>query len=292
MEVTPLRLRKNKLRPSCESCRLSKLACDHAQPCGRCLRRRRECVYSEAPMTKVHGVSSSPRVPSKRAHPQDDSLPSERLDETGDPLALLNHESYHTRDDLDLGFMGETSHAAIIIEAGLVEAQRQNTNPDDKAPSSAQLRLQRISKAILSMLPSPDVAVDVLDGRGLSGVHAEIWLVLIPYQRRFFQLHQKALLEPRTIDSLVALGETLSRNTKRPLGIPKTNEEWIDNVTGVNSRWEGVGFMLLGLAVVAWNILESDPIYRVLEIKKKGGKRGYACRMLEFVLRECFSRPR
>ena len=62
MDQPPLvssRLRKNGRLQSCEPCRKSKLRCDHAQPvCGRCaLRKRREqCVYHPAPLTRLPGT--------------------------------------------------------------------------------------------------------------------------------------------------------------------------------------------------------------------------------------------
>lgn len=47
--------RRNGRPPSCEPCRKSKLRCDHAAPCGRCIRRRRvdQCFYHPNPLTKV-----------------------------------------------------------------------------------------------------------------------------------------------------------------------------------------------------------------------------------------------
>lgn len=59
-------LRKNGKPQSCEPCRKSKLACDHAIPCGRCARLQRsaQCIYDPSPTTiapasKRRKVSSS-----------------------------------------------------------------------------------------------------------------------------------------------------------------------------------------------------------------------------------------
>lgn len=162
--VAPLALRKNKLQPSCDFCRKSKLRCDHAQPCGRCLRRRRDCIYSESPMTKRASTSDSPRLNATRTLSRDSPVQSsEGLEKTDDPLALLSHDfAYDARDDTDLGFMGETGHAAEIFEAGLVEAQQQDTDSEDKGSSPAQMRLRRICTTILNMLPDPDVASAIM----------------------------------------------------------------------------------------------------------------------------------
>ncbi|TGO44601.1 hypothetical protein BCON_0490g00020 [Botryotinia convoluta] len=54
MSSTP-NLRRNGKRPSCEPCRIGKLACGHEQPyCGRCVKRGLEgrCWYHPAPMSR------------------------------------------------------------------------------------------------------------------------------------------------------------------------------------------------------------------------------------------------
>jgi hypothetical protein len=50
---TPIVVRRNGKRPSCEPCRISKLSCDHQVPCARCKRRKIEsrCFIHAAPMT-------------------------------------------------------------------------------------------------------------------------------------------------------------------------------------------------------------------------------------------------
>ena len=50
---TPVVVRRNGKRPSCEPCRISKLSCDHQVPCARCKRRKIEsrCFIHAAPMT-------------------------------------------------------------------------------------------------------------------------------------------------------------------------------------------------------------------------------------------------
>lgn len=47
--------RRNRKMPACEPCRKSKVACNHAIPCSRCIKRRRveECFYHPSPLTRV-----------------------------------------------------------------------------------------------------------------------------------------------------------------------------------------------------------------------------------------------
>ncbi|KAF3401951.1 hypothetical protein F1880_009959 [Penicillium rolfsii] len=56
--------RKNGQQSSCENCRKSKLACDHAKPhCGRCVRLERTdtCVYLVSPLAKSSPLGATPQ---------------------------------------------------------------------------------------------------------------------------------------------------------------------------------------------------------------------------------------
>lgn len=52
--------------PSCEPCRLSKLACDHRRPtCSRCINRQivSRCVYRKNPFRRNKPITAIPDLP-------------------------------------------------------------------------------------------------------------------------------------------------------------------------------------------------------------------------------------
>lgn len=104
---------------------------------------------------------------------------------------------------------------------------------------------------------------------------------MIEFEVQFYRVHRKALKEPRKMADFIEMADMLCRSTKRPLRIPGTNEEWLGDICGANSRWECIGFMFIYLANTVWNLSEADAIYKSLRVTAKGGKRAYSVRLLE-----------
>jgi len=213
-----------------------------------------------------------------------------------DPLALPlpTRSSYYARDDLDLGHMGCFSHSASLLEhqeqlgGWQAEAQsslgptREATLNGDDTLSKPQLRIWRLSLAILDCLPTAEV------GRALakSSNNEDAYVgysgaTLIPFSERFWDSHGQVLEHPRRKEKLFALAELLCRNTKKPLVVPSTNEGWINSVCSFNSRWEYVGMLIINIAALAFNMSDSDPLLKTTIAGIAANRREYACRLLD-----------
>lgn len=219
--------------------------------------------------------------------------------DSDDPLAIQSKGSYYARDDLDLGFMGFTSHSADLAEhrvriegtaavpgtsdsarAHYLEVTQTSSSPSPS--SSALLRVQRLCLAILECLPTREAAFSLLDSHRHSGSYfGDEFPTLIPFYERFWEAHGQALKRPRDRSQLLGLSDVLCRNTSKNLEVPSTNQQWLDSICNFNSRWELVGVVMVIIASCAWNRPDNDPILQALCEGIASNKRDYACRLLE-----------
>jgi len=211
-----------------------------------------------------------------------------------DPLALPPRHSYYARDDVELGHMGSISHSADLLQhksqieasfTGLQSGLYGLSSDETKAEtplSESQLRIQRLGVAILECLPEEKVV------RRLNFIASENGAFFddqgpttITFERRFWDAHGIVFERPHVHSRVVGLANLLSRNTLKPLTIPRKNSEWFDSVCNFNSRWELVGTCIIDIAVSAFNLDDADPFLKELIQGVAPTRRDYCCRLLD-----------
>jgi len=222
------------------------------------------------------------------------ALPEPRPQAIEDPLVLPTRSSYYARDDLDLGHMGCFSHSADLLEhreqlgaalaepqSGLVAARESTSNGDDGL-SESQLRMQRLSLAVLDCLPTAPLSRALAKASDNEDAYiGYLGATLIPFGNRFWDTHGLVFERPRRKDNLLALAELLCRNTREQLVVPSTNEEWLNSVCGFNSRWEYVGLLIVNTAAYTFNMSDSDPLLKMVVAGVAANRRDYVCKMLD-----------
>lgn len=211
-----------------------------------------------------------------------------------DPLALPTRHSYYARDDVELGHMGSISHSADLLQhksqieasvtglqAGLYGLPTDETQVE-RPLSESQLRIQRLGVAILECLPDEKTVRRlgvITNANGACFVEQGPTTTI--FGRRFWDAHGTVFERPHVHSRLVGLANLLSRNTLKPLNVPRSNSEWFDSVCNFNSRWELVGACIIDIAVSAFNLDNADPFLRELIQDVAPTRRDYCCRLLD-----------
>ena len=209
----------------------------------------------------------------------------------GDPLALSTRDSYVARDDLELGCMGALSSSALLYEhEDLAPASVDVTNGrpsltnGSASQSPDQARLGRLCTAILDCLPTKDAARSLrISQKYADGYFGYHYPSLLPFYDAFWELNGHAFDRPRNPVVLLALAEKLCRATERRLVVARTNSEYLASISGHNSRWEMIGIMCIEIAMVAWDLNETDALLKTLIAGQQVDKRSYLVRLLEWV---------
>lgn len=221
METTPLR-RQNGRPQACDPCRNRKVACDHTRPiCQRCRKRKQddECVYTGATLPPNR------RSTSRRSTPQPQTISA--------PIGS--------------GYFGLTSHSTVFEETrnSLLLHGSEVRHPAN-ARRGVIISLRDSSPIREMCLHVLRVVAQVIDNYvpfPKSTCHPDELMrmtinCVVQTLRDTFRAHLA------NGDRLEELAQILCENTTRPIrDIAGSHEEWIDQLTGLNVRWESIGLL-------------------------------------------------
>ncbi|KAF2725002.1 hypothetical protein K431DRAFT_216362 [Polychaeton citri CBS 116435] len=233
--------RRNGQLSSCESCRKSKMRCDHEKPsCGRCIRRgtSESCFYHPAPMTKLQKTQGdvTPSTSQERAS----SSLSPRLQNGIDRgTGLVSMTS------IALPLLRSDRAVSCLTRTGVsTPARRFAPNPHLIAEGEQIVQLLNHSFTALNGIIK---RWDVTEGGICAGGPAAgaAWHSIgLAYQRH--------LPTPASPDQLREFTLLLFDNTSKPLSFPSNPEGGkLTQVLCDGIRWETVGlfFVIVGMAV-------------------------------------------
>lgn len=247
------RLRRNGQRPSCEPCRKSKLACDHSLPiCGRCRRRKIEekCHYHPAPMSRTTGYGTG------NMSPNDSPLPTSEAGQ-------VNEVETKWRSGLSLGlepttspgYLGSTSYLSVFEDdndhGASVPQEAALTKFKSSMSSNQRSALLEEGSRILKIFEWFD-ALEIVFTRTLqlseNMLFPPPWIMTgwLTVASRYSQMRTKPYSKERMGQEV----DLIFENTFRPLNIYKstTAEEYIEQFTGDNIRWEMVACVFITIA--------------------------------------------
>ncbi|PON26500.1 hypothetical protein TGAM01_v204510 [Trichoderma gamsii] len=241
--------RKNGRLQSCEPCRKRKVACDHRLPvCSRCRRGgvADKCVY----MTQL----------GQRTHPHQsrhDSISRSSVVAAVPPLRppqVANGSSTpkaNMSENNNVGYLGATSITTFYEEAQNRLSTAWKREPDPETlPLKIVEAFPRLDEFALSALRAiPDMATSKLLARMYSSFYggwcplAGEWLTDSVWAAYGGILGQ----EPRDEEQLRRISVKLCKNSAVPLGDDRNKhvEEWFDEFSGPNLRWESLGILFV-----------------------------------------------
>ncbi|KAI0131889.1 hypothetical protein BJ170DRAFT_223696 [Xylariales sp. AK1849] len=245
--------------------RLRKLACDHGHPCNRCKRRQRKqggsCVYT---------ISSSSQPAEVQAPKRPRPIPAP----LASPISLISspvNGSAQPPGSTRLGYFGFTSFSAVYEEArhslsrlgarhspadhdsGLLEGGQSNTGV-----LSADIR--DCALAVLRQIPS-EVNGCRSDYRPESSPsYAWVFFLAKRIVAKLYENWSSHLRSSHDTTKLEEMAMILSANTVKPFSDALDDpDEWIDQFSGPNLRWEA-----LGVVFALWNETTAGPMPRSL----------------------------
>lgn len=273
--ITPEESAKKRSRvASCDPCRMSKLACNHLQPCSRCTKRGipAECTYREHPFKRLRTNGAKANKPGTST-PVDQTASQDASDRVTAP-SPLSPSQFPVRLYPNAGFLGASSLSAVFHELD-THAERLGVS----SASTADFRVSKIEpqmghgdsrgemtrRGILSM----NDASKIEDGANILNLFLDAikfdnfqalfhdWygrgIVLnlgSPFLKSFMEAMTTELAKIRQSSdrraSLLSLSRRLFENGTKPLAIhgSMTAKEFCELYTGENLRWETVGFVL------------------------------------------------
>jgi hypothetical protein len=306
--------RRNGKLQSCEPCRKRKLSCDHKLPsCGRCVKRglAKDCHYHPAPMTRngrSGPKSTSPQeTPSTSAYSsitatQELSTAARTQQPSPSPMQRVNYEGA-PQDGAEkvvispLGFLGESSSSAVVAELidsmGETQTEAVYAHAEDKITEAMVQRGAAILhhlKGLEDQLAAFQAWTHVEDGYLIFSQAYDVFLTgLWKYLGTTLQSIPPA-------QRLQHLSRLVWRNTYKPINVTSdtTIEEWANQATGENLRWETVGllFSAVGLRTSGATYTEE---YSHQDIRHPNGRTKTAKAMLRLedecidICRECGS---
>ena len=266
-----VRRRRNGRLQACDPCRRQKLACDHARPCTRCVKKKKEaaCAYTEqAPAAKrlkpastsnshSTSASSSAEVPPRLSA----TSTSSSYDRSSNVTSPATSRASASGPSGSVGYLGYTSFDTVYEETrnslSLLGAPERpdhshglNSTPGsnvqaDSISSDRSPRIQILCLRVLRMIPSPKQGMHFPMG---PGCHYESWIYRSAQLIRdgIYATWGSHLSTERSIASLEEMALAVNSNTAnkevQDLADP---EACMSQFTGLNLRWEAIGILLV-----------------------------------------------
>ncbi|KAH7304077.1 hypothetical protein B0I35DRAFT_484749 [Stachybotrys elegans] len=253
----PTRRRNGRLA-ACTNCHARKVACDHGRPsCLRCRRRNEasSCAYADADANPTPSLLRSTPRSSRPLRPRapDASSPASRGARATPPtdIGLI-------RAAPGTGYIGSLSYKPSFEEAGggLVSTISPSVTPD----AAAQNRSFSLDKLPAPLRESCLYVLRCLPGQANEAfifvdndTPPTCWanLAVDSIMRTLQGMFRDTL--PQGDVGLGALVELLNRNSAQPMCDDDnlSAEEWVQQFTGQNIRWESIGLLWPHLARVS-----------------------------------------
>ncbi|KAL4801107.1 hypothetical protein BDV19DRAFT_7929 [Aspergillus venezuelensis] len=299
------RYRRNHKMQSCEPCRKSKVACDHRNPCGRCIRRRRveECYYHPNPLSRDRQdtITTTTIVPSVLTAPHPSSaVPCSSIEQAGgyDEINALTTPPWsNSRPSYALppragsappffdpsdtwvgnhGFLGSTSHASIMTEdltqLGITSTDLQQvpTVHVQKNPISRE-KLARGCRA-LSFLQNRAM-IDrgiALFFQSVECVHIHCGEFIVRHWLSQLWLAHGETLSTQNPEGIRQLCHMLCENTATPQVFDgsTTARQWTYSATGRHIRWGVIAMIANYVGTYALVTNSSDPFFQEFNVDR------------------------
>ncbi|KAI3129358.1 transcriptional regulator family: Fungal Specific TF [Penicillium roqueforti] len=257
---------------SCEPCRLSKLACDHRQPCARCVGRDipHECVYRKNAFKRSR-PSFTPQSPGMQHQLAFNSTSIlEAIQPTLPPNTHPN-TGYQGSSSLD-SLLGNVREQTMLFGDLEAASTLLPVGRDDEGPAYSTRFMNNASTVegaqLLETLTSSKINNTVMhffsDWKG-NGLESHVGAILIqPFADAVIEEIVTLQHSKNFRSDLLALSQRLFENSSRPVEIHRlmTLQGLIDQYTGPNLRWETMGAILTLVGIAATEFRAPYALYR------------------------------
>ncbi|KAH6604513.1 hypothetical protein Trco_006220 [Trichoderma cornu-damae] len=264
----PLRRLNGRLQ-ACDQCRARKVACDHARPtCSRCLKRKQasECSYTVGsvlqPRRRVRRQEMRAPNPPTPNHAKGSADPNANQNQNQNQNANANASAAaaagagaSANGSPRPGYMGFASHTIVFEETKRSLSLLQGPGADPRLPrpcaddrmtpkrySFGELPhiVRHMSIHVLTALSGQRNEQVVLhDGNGQKKTLAQVALARIT--RSVEDLLKKG--PDGTGPDLEPIAEMICNNSAQPLRDVDDPQQWMDQFSGKNLRWESIGLI-------------------------------------------------
>ncbi|KAJ5951090.1 transcriptional regulator family: Fungal Specific TF [Penicillium vulpinum] len=258
---------------SCEPCRLSKLACDHRQPCARCVGREipHECVYRKNAFKRSRPSFTAQSSETQHSLAFNSASILEAIRPTLPPNRHPN-TGYQGSSSLDslLGNVREQTMLFGDLEAGSTFLP---VGRDDEGPTYSTTNFMNNASTIegaqlLETLSSSRFNTTIMrffsDWKG-NGLESHVGAFLIqPFADAVIEEIFTLQRSENFRSDLLALSQRLFENTSRAVDITRlmTLQGFIDQYTGPNLRWETMGVILTLVGIAATEFRAPYALYK------------------------------
>ncbi|KAJ5929317.1 hypothetical protein N7454_007165 [Penicillium verhagenii] len=268
--------RKNGQQSSCENCRKSKLACDHAIPhCGRCVRLKRtaSCVYLLSPLTKSSDVVTTkrPKIATRASSKAAQTLEVERSPE-GLQFSLSGSSSE-----------ANTSWGSIFNEFGVQIEDETTVQSSSSAGWKDPVLRQHAARALIQ-IPTRALCDGLIQ-------HAIKYPDFGCHEPFLMSIHNSwwetfgTLLEDgaHPLQNLEPVLQKLWTNTasRKIDSLLSDSREWLNSWTGVNTTWDSLAYLLSEYGSAYASLPSSHPLL-------VGCDKAKVCRNLGKGIKACF----
>ncbi|CAG8883009.1 unnamed protein product [Penicillium egyptiacum] len=274
--------RKNGQQSSCENCRKSKLACDHAVPhCGRCVRLKRTetCVYLISPLAKSSSPSNAKSAAVSKRPTKEQNRPSPTAISAAysllspSPLAEVDTARDHARgmglgrpsSSRPDGLSKMTNWGSIFSDFNIEvepELSAASLMPGMALPWKEPEILQHATTA-LAQIPSRTMCEGLLDHAlkfpdfgchepFLRLLHEGWWEIFEGY---FDETSAALNRSERLIERL-----WINTSNRKIDSFLSGSVEWLQSWTGHNTTWDSLAYLLSAYGSACASLLPSHPL--------------------------------
>lgn len=278
-------IRRNGFQASCEACRKAKARCDHQEPCSRCTRQGKDCVFKSSPGSVVR-PTKRPVISSE--HQQAGTISRKPSETTPNPLSLHTGgflSQSHRPAGFPTGYMGPTGFGGVLQENKFASLWEDSPSVGISEPSSRSRTadtFRDLGTTILAWLPEQSIYLKIINH-----VQEDFFCLCFFGQYApsrllddFWQEFGPLLSAPPQSAAHNRASETITAATKEHLPIPSSNADWLQSISGPRTRWELIGELFVGIGAAAFAMPVHDPLYAQI-IPQGSSKTAFAGSMLE-----------
>lgn len=239
-----------------------KLRCDHAVPCGRCVRRQtaHQCSYE----LTVENATWTPH----RRKPTAVS-PMTKRHSHASTSHLVGDESFRaavSAQSNQVGFMGSSSYLAVFDQMNGSLDLREPEKAMDSSVSTAPVPEDLVRKGAYVLFHLRDLEMldsllqrwlSIGDGYVIFGPIYRIWM------REITEYLGPVLGQATSPDELLSMSLVLWQNTRMPIEMngATTVRDWARRTAGQHLRWEVVGLLFSAIGIVSGSLSNRDTTF-------------------------------